>query len=389
MRRSVVIRIAQLTGDSLHTAASPPSMKSQTTIPDVARRPDVLARTVRDAARELGFTLVGIAPAVRPDGLDAFSDWLERGFAGKMEYLERRQDAYEHPRHVLESVRSVIMLGMNYRTADSPEKLAPGEARVSRYAWGASDYHDVLRDRMRKLAEVLHDHAPGCRTRGVVDTAPLLERDFARLAGLGWFGKNTMLINKWQGSWFFLAALLTDVELTADNPHETSHCGTCTACLDACPTNAFPEPYVLEATKCISYFTIELRDQPIPEEHRAECGEWLFGCDICQEVCPWNRKAPLSAEPAFAPQPELCPADAVELLTLDEATFRKRFADSPLARPGRTGLLRNACIVLGNTGDESHLAVLREAAGDENLLISEAADWAIAQIRLRSTLNPI
>ncbi len=304
-----------------------------------------------------------------------------------MQYLARRRDAYEHPRHVLKSVRSVVMLGMNYRTADPPAELAPGQARVSRYAWGAGDYHDLIRDRLRQLADVLHEHVPGCRTRGVVDTAPLLERDFARLAGLGWFGKNTMLINKQQGSWMFLAALLTDVELTPDQPHETSHCGTCTRCLDACPTDAFPEPFVLDATKCISYLTIELRDRPIPEEHRAGCGEWLFGCDICQDVCPWNRKAPLSTEPAFEPLPRLCPADAVELLSLDEVAFEARFANSPLARAGRSGLLRNACIVLGNTGDASHLTPLRAAANDVDPLIRDAAQWAID--RLEAVSKPL
>ncbi|MGE0376851.1 MAG: tRNA epoxyqueuosine(34) reductase QueG [Planctomycetaceae bacterium] len=347
---------------------------------DIAADSEELAGVVRNTARSLGFGLVGNAPAVRPDGLTAFSEWLDRGFAGEMQYLERRRDAYSHPRHVLESVRSVIMLGMNYRTTDPPTEIAPGQARVSRYAWGTGDYHDLIRERLGQLADVLHEHAPGCRTRGVVDTAPLLERDFARLAGLGWFGKNTMLINTRQGSWFFLAALLTDVELAPDAPQESSHCGTCTACLDACPTDAFPEPYVLDATRCISYLTIELRDRPIPEELRAGCGEWLFGCDICQDVCPWNRKAPVSGEPAFEPLPDLCPADAAALLKLDEAAFESRFADTPFARPGRAGILRNACIVLGNTADASCLPSLRTAMNDSEPLVRNAADWALGRI---------
>ncbi len=339
-----------------------------------------LTRSVHNTAERLGFDLVGIAPAVRPDGFDHLQDWLKNGFAGEMSYMERRRDTYEHPHHVLESVCSVIMLGMNYRTADPPDELEAGQARVSRYAWGTSDYHDVIRERLRQLANVLHEESPGCRTRGIVDTAPLLERDFARLAGLGWFGKNTMLINKWQGSWMFLAALLTDVELTPDEPHDTSHCGTCTACLDACPTDAFPEPYVLDATKCISYFTIELRDEPIPEEHREGVGEWLFGCDVCQDVCPWNRKAPASTEPAFHPQSDLNPADAAALLSLDDTAFKARFADTPLARPGRGGLLRNACIVLGNTGDATHLDALRAVMNDDEPLIRDAAQWAIDRL---------
>lgn len=328
-------------------------------------------------AQSVGFNLVGVAPAVSPKGFAHLGDWLKQGFAGEMSYIERRHDAYEHPSHVLASVRSVVMLGMNYRSADPPQALKSGQGRVSRYAWGEGDYHDLLRERLRLLADWLHEAHSGCRTRGVVDTAPLLERDFARLAGLGWFGKNTMLINKRLGSWLFLAALLTDVELEPDTPHETAHCGTCTACLDACPTDAFPEPYVLDATKCISYFTIELRDQPIPEEHRQDCGEWLFGCDICNDVCPWNSKAPVSNEPVFQPRPDLNPTDAADLLTLTEQEFNNRFAETPLARPGRSGLLRNACIVLGNTGDAAHLPALESALSDADSLVRDAAEWAL------------
>ncbi|MBX3438144.1 MAG: tRNA epoxyqueuosine(34) reductase QueG [Planctomycetaceae bacterium] len=350
------------------------------TTPDPALSPEELADIVREASHAAGFDRVGIAPAVHPDGFESFTAWLERGFAGEMRYLERRRNAYGHPQHVLESVRSVIMLGMNYRTADPPDVLAPGQARVSRYAWGSQDYHTVIREGLNQLADVLHQQAPGCRTRGVVDTAPLLERDFARLAGLGWFGKNTMLINKRQGSWLFLAALLTDVTLTPDAPHATSHCGTCTRCLDACPTNAFPEPYVLDATKCISYLTIELRDRPIPESLRAACGDWLFGCDICQDVCPWNRKAPLSTSTSFEPLPDLHPADAAALLSLDEAAFEARFANSPLARPGRAGLLRNACIVLGNNGDANCVPALTKALDDPEPLIRTAAAWALGRL---------
>lgn len=350
--------------------------------------PDESASALRKAALHLGFDLVGIATAVRPDGFARLQNWIEQGFAGEMSYIERRREAYEHPRHVLESVRSVIMLGMNYRAADPSDELKSGQGRVSRYAWGTSDYHNVLRDRLRQLANVLHEESPGCKTRGVVDTAPLLERDFSRLAGLGWFGKNTMLINKWQGSLFFLAALLTDVELTPDEPHETSHCGTCTACLDACPTDAFPEPYVLDATKCISYLTIELRDKSIPLEHREGIGDWLFGCDVCQDVCPWNRKAPLSQEPFFEPRSDLNPVDAAELLTLNQEAFNTRFAGTPLERPGRRGLLRNACIVLGNTGDLSHVGALQVALDDDEPLIRDAAQWAIDRLTATNRSAP-
>jgi epoxyqueuosine reductase len=250
---------------------------------------------------------------------------------------------------------------------------------VARYARGSADYHDLIRERLERLAEFLRGEHPGCKTRGVVDTAPLLERDFARLAGLGWFGKNTMLIHKRLGSWFFLAALLTDVELKYDAPHETSHCGTCTRCLDACPTQAFVEPYVLDARKCISYLTIEHRG-PIPEEFRDGIGDWLFGCDICQEVCPWNRKAPVTIEPTLRSQPERIAPNAVELLTLSPDEFRERFGDTPLSRPKRAGLLRNAAIVLGNSGDRAAVAALQHALHDTEPVVREAAGWGIAKL---------
>ncbi|MGH7199203.1 MAG: tRNA epoxyqueuosine(34) reductase QueG, partial [Planctomycetaceae bacterium] len=335
-----------------------------------------LSAAVKAEAHRLGFDLVGITPAARPTGFDELRDWLRRGYAGEMHYMDRREDAYEHPRHVLDGVRSVIMLAMNYRTAEPP----PSGARVSRYAWGDGDYHDVLRGKLKELANVLHESRPGCRTRGVVDTAPLLERDFARLAGLGWFGKNTLLINKHAGSWLFLAALLTDVALEHDAPHETAHCGTCTRCLDACPTDAFPEPYVLDARRCISYLTIELRDRPVPFALREGMGEWLFGCDVCQDVCPWNRKAPISTEPAFQPSPDLAPADAVALLRLSDEEFRERFGHTPLARPGRAGLLRNAAIVLGNRRDPAAVPALIDALHDDEPLIRGAAAWALGRI---------
>ena len=186
-------------------------------------------------------------------------EWLAAGYAGQMHYLADRREAYGDPNRVLDGVRSIVMLAMNYRTAE-PAKPQAGEGRVSRYAWGDADYHDLIHERLDQLAEFLRSSVPEARVRGVVDTAPLLEREFAQLAGLGWIGKNTLLLNRDEGSWFFLAALLTDIELAYDSPHETDHCGTCRACLDACPTDAFPQPYVLDASRCISYLTIELRD---------------------------------------------------------------------------------------------------------------------------------
>lgn len=331
-----------------------------------------LSTAIKTEAQRLGFDLVGIAPAVTPTGIHEFFDWLERGYAGEMTYLELREEAYEHPRHVLDGAKSVVMLGINYNTQESRTeqisgrreetswrrvKSADGDdaaptvpARVARYAQGSADYHDVLRAKLKQLAGFVRREEPGCNVRGIVDTAPLLERDFARAAGLGWFGKNTMLINKRLGSWFFLAALLVDVELEYDAPHSVSHCGTCTRCLDACPTGAFVEPYVLDARRCISYLTIEHRGS-IAEELRPGMGEWIFGCDICQDVCPWNRKAPVTTEPAFQANGELIALDAMALLSLTEAEFQSRFGHTALSRPGRAGLIRNAAIVVANSGD--------------------------------------
>ncbi len=224
---------------------------------------DTISQAIKVWAKRLGFDLCGICPAVAPPGVDRFQAWLEAGYAGEMHYLPDRAEAASDPRYVLDGARSIVMLAMNYRTVE-PGSAEPGQGRVSRYAWGG-DYHDLIRERLTKLADSLRTLVPAAKVRGVVDTAPLLEREFAQLAGLGWIGKNTLLLNKQMGSWFFLAALLTDLELESDSPHETDHCGTCRACLDACPTQAFVDAYVLDARRCISYLTIELR-QPIPLE---------------------------------------------------------------------------------------------------------------------------
>src|SRR5437773_1882470 len=257
---------------------------------------------IKQQAQALGFELAGIARATPADSFDRLRDWLDRGFAGEMTYLHRHAEARRDPSSILQDVRSVVMVGMNYLAGRDDAASPPGShaGRVARYAQGA-DYHDVLRARLNQLLAWVQEQVPGCAGRGVVDTAPLLERDFARRAGLGWFGKNTMLLNKRLGSYFFLGALLLDLELQPDPVHETSHCGTCTACLDACPTNAFVGPGLLDARRCISYLTIELRG-PVPAEHRESMGDWLLGCDVCQEVCPWNRKAPPGTEVTFQPR---------------------------------------------------------------------------------------
>jgi epoxyqueuosine reductase len=336
-----------------------------------------LTHEIKRGASDLGFAQCGICPAVSPAGAARMADWLAAGYGGQMHYLAERQAAYRDPNRVLDGVRSIVMLTVNYRTTE-PILPAEGQGRVSRYAWGEVDYHDFIHDRLESLGECLIAAAPEARVRGVVDTAPLLEREFAQLAGLGWIGKNTLLLNRSEGSWFFLAALLTDVELAYDAPHETDHCGTCRACLDACPTNAFPEPYVLDASRCISYLTIELRDA-IPLELRTGVGDWLFGCDVCQDVCPWNSRAPISARAESAPRADSNPMELAELFELDDAAFRARFRHTPLWRPRRRGLLRNAAIVLGNRPTQSALRALVRGLNDAEPLVRGACAWALGR----------
>lgn len=344
-----------------------------------------LTERLKQTAYDLGFSLVGVCPASSPAGFQRLAAWLEAGYAGEMRYLSDRYEAYSHPRYVLEGVRSLLMLGWSYGT-ETPRPTKPGQGRVSRYAWGEVDYHDFLRERLQTLAERLREWSPSSTARGVVDTAPLLEREFAQLAGLGWIGKNTLLINRSAGSWFFLAALLTNLELDADAAWETDHCGSCRACLDACPTQAFPAPYVLDASRCVSYLTIELRG-PAPESLRTGLEDWLFGCDVCQDVCPWNRRAPPTAAPTFRPVADRNPVDLAELLTTGDEAFRERFRATPLWRAKRRGILRNAAYVLGNQRTEHAVSALLAGLNDVEPLVRGACAWALGEYR-RSDLVP-
>ncbi|HEX4415633.1 MAG TPA: tRNA epoxyqueuosine(34) reductase QueG, partial [Lacipirellulaceae bacterium] len=332
---------------------------------------------LKKKATELGFSLCGVCPAISPPGAARLDEWLSAGFAGEMKYLHDRREAYDDPDRVLHGVRSIVMLAMNYRTAD-PVAPGLGQGRVSRYAWSDIDYHDLIRPRLNILADFLSQRIPIAKSRGIIDTAPLLERDFAVLAGLGWVGKNTLLLNKHHGSWFFLAALLTDAVLDYDSLYETDHCGTCRACLDACPTAAFPQPYVLDASRCISYLTIELRSA-IPHELRSGMEDWVFGCDVCQEVCPWNSRSPHSDEPRCEPRADSNPLDLIALFKLDDAAFRARFRNTPLWRPRRRGLLRNAAIVLGNHPTATAVPALACGLNDDESLIRGACAWALGR----------
>ena len=331
-------------------------------------------------AHRLGFALAGIAPATAADDFDRYQTWLEDGHAGEMAYLHTHAEARRHPSGVYPPVRSVLMVGMSY----APKQVTQsGHGRVALFAQGP-DYHAILRDRLKQLGRWLSERRPGCRGRVAVDTAPLLERGFARRAGLGWVGKNTLLIHPRKGSWIVLGALLVDIDLAASKPFDSFHCGTCRACLDACPTQAFVGPGTLDARKCISYHTIE-RKGSLEEPWRVAIDDWLYGCDICQEVCPWNRKAP-PGDDALAPRADLVSLDARELLGLDAEAFRRRFTGTTMyPRPGRSVLLRNAALVLGNTGGADALPALRAASDDPEPIVREAALWAIGRIAARLT----
>ena len=335
-----------------------------------------LTQRLKAEAVRRGFSLTGVCPAVSPAGIGHFQQWLANGYAGEMHYLADRAAAYADPARVLDGARSVLVLAFNYRTVEPAAASSWPGARVA-LCLGARLSRSAARAAAR-LARFFASRGAGARVRGVVDTAPVLEREFAELAGLGWIGKNTLLLNKQAGSWFFLAALLTDLELDYDHAHESDHCGTCRACLDACPTGAFVDAYVLDARKCISYLTIE-SPGAIPRELRAGVGDWLFGCDVCQEVCPWNHRAPVSETPDLQPAAGLTALDLAELFWLDEAEFRARFRHTPLWRPKRRGLLRNAAIVLGNQTPPGAIEALVHGLEDDDPLVRGACAWALGR----------
>ena len=341
-----------------------------------------LTEDLKSEARRLGFVLAGVTAAAEPARILAFNQWLENGYAGQMHYLEKRAEAYRHPAHVLEGCRSLLMLALPYRTAEPPpsfESTSVESGRVARYALGEMDYHEVIHERLKQLKNWLEQRVPGALVRGVVDTAPLLEREFAEAAGLGWIGKNTLLLNRTWGSYFFLAVLLTDLALDIDPPQDKGYCGTCTACLDACPTAAFVEPYVLDATRCLSYLTIEHRG-PVSDSLAKHFDQWAFGCDICQEVCPWNRKAKLSEEDLFEPSPERAELRIEELLQLDDRSFRERFRHTPMWRAKRRGMLRNAILIAVGKRLVHLLPCIQKLQSDEELVIRDAANWAVIHL---------
>ncbi|MEQ1905011.1 MAG: tRNA epoxyqueuosine(34) reductase QueG [Pirellulaceae bacterium] len=336
-----------------------------------------LTQSLRTEARRLGFELFGVCPAVQPTGFHSLVAWIEAGFSGEMSYFSNRQEAYSHPNGVLDGTVSLVMLGMRYAGVRD-RKRNEGFGQIASYAAGTIDYHDLIRERLNGLGAFYTQQVEGGVWRGVVDTAPLLEREFSQLAGLGWQGKNTMLIHPQEGSYFFLAALLVERPLEYDSPFEVDHCGTCRRCIEACPTQAILEDRRLDARRCISYLTIELRNQ-VPLEFREQLGDWLFGCDVCQDVCPWNRFAQAPTNVEFHSTNESLQIDLEELLSLDEPQFRQRFRHTPMWRAKRRGLLRNACLVLGNQGDPKSIPALVKALQDEEPLVRGAAAWALGR----------
>jgi epoxyqueuosine reductase len=340
---------------------------------------------IRELARECGFELAGVARAEPVPAVERewYQGWAAAGYAGEMRYLtDRRAAVREDPRELLASARSMVCVGKLYHTPWPHTARFDGGGRgwISRYAWG-SDYHAEMRSALERLAELLRARAGAdFEWRACVDTAPLLERSYARLAGLGWIGKNTCLINQQGGSWFFLGELLVSLELEADGP-APARCGTCTRCIEACPTAAIVPGelgYTVDGRRCISYCTIELRGGS-PEEHRAGTGSHIFGCDICQDVCPWNGRAWTTGDEAYAPRHFAPPLD--RLAAISEPEFREMFRGTPVTRARYSGFLRNVAVAMGNTGLAQFREPLERLAESADEVVAEHARWALGRLQ--------
>jgi epoxyqueuosine reductase len=343
---------------------------------------EALAARAKELAKDVGFDLVGIASADAPAELAFFAEWVARGYAGEMTYLTNQVGRRSDLRTAFPWARSVVCVALQYDTPQPYSTEVPADRGwIARYAWG-DDYHDVLKAMLDRLVERLAAEVPPFEARTYVDTGPIVERAYAAAAGIGAWGKNTCLLDTEQGSWFFLGEAVTDLEMAPDAPRPDI-CGTCTACLDACPTGALPAPYVLDATRCISYLTIEVKGT-IPEAQREDVGRHVFGCDICQDVCPWNRRRRHRASAPFEPRTGLAAPALEELAALDDDTFRERFRRSAVKRAKRRGLLRNVAVALGNSGDAAKRPVLERLAQDEDPLVREHASWALRRLASRA-----
>jgi len=339
-----------------------------------------LESLIREKAAELGFAACGFASAdAAPLAGKRLREWLEQGRHGDMIWMEERAHHRESPAGLWPEVRSVIALGMSYAPALDPLALAGAgdRGRISVYAQGA-DYHDVVKKALKALGRWLAQEA-GCDLKVFVDTAPVMEKPLAEAAGLGWQGKHTNLVSRSHGSWLFLGAIYTTLDLAPDTPGR-DRCGSCDACQRACPTDAFPAPYTLDARRCISYLTIEHKG-PIPEEFREGIGNRIYGCDDCLAVCPWNKFAQAAARNiAFAPRAELTAPELADLLALDDAGFREVFSGSPIKRIGRDRMVRNCLIAAGNSGDPALRPAVAALVDDPGSVVSEAADWALKKL---------
>jgi epoxyqueuosine reductase len=341
-----------------------------------------LSEIIKARAAELGFALCGITSADPPPHHQHYREWLGDGHAGEMQYLERQEPKRGDLQAVLPGAKSVVCVALNYSSEDGMPQSAVESGRltgtIARYA-RFDDYHDAMWERLGALLETVRSHAPEANGKVYCDTGPVTERDLAMRAGMGWIGKHTNLISRRIGNWFFLGEIILDIDLPVDDP-EMPHCGTCTRCIPACPTGAITAPYRLDARRCISYLTIELKGS-IPEDLRPLIGARVYGCDDCLAACPWNKFAKAASDAAVLPREDLKAPDLLELLGLDDAEFRERFRNSPIKRTKRRGLLRNVCVALGNIGDESVLPALERAAeSDPEPLVREHAAWAIARI---------
>ena len=353
-----------------------------------------ISQAVCRAAAEAGFDLAGISPAADSEDLQHFPEWIAAGRAGEMQYMAARDDQGELKRGSLSRVapwaKSVVVCAINYNTDHPYSTQVHDSARgwISRYAWSREDYHDSVLGRLKQVEAALRhavpaEHQPALATRSYVDTGPIVERVFAKYAGVGWIGKNTCVINQKKGSWLFLGVILTSLELEPDLP-APDRCGTCTRCIEACPTDAILAPYQLDSNRCISYLTIEKRGS-IAEDLRAGMGRHVFGCDICQDVCPWNRKAPVSSAPEFEARPGLVNPALAWLAEMTPEEFREAFRGSPIRRTKRSGLRRNAAIAMGNSGNQEFLPVLEKLTADEDLSVAESARWSIERLKTSTT----
>ena len=346
----------------------------------VVQSPEQLAQAIKEEAGRLGLDLVGISPVSDPPHEQSFADWLQEGYGGEMAYLTRTEHARRHPETWLPWARSVVSVAMSYYTPFSRETHPTGVPRgwISRYAWG-EDYHTILESRLDALFGWIR-HTVGEEVQGkvYVDTGPVLEKGFAGLAGIGWIGKNTLLISPKCGSYFFLGELFLSLELPPDGPIG-DRCGSCDLCLKACPTDAFVGPHRLDARRCISYLTIESKGS-IPAQIRPLIGNHIFGCDICQEVCPYNINIAPSKEPAFQPREGLHAPELIPLLALNEEQFRLRFKGSPIRRSKRRGVLRNVAVALGNLGSADSVSGLAKLLSDPESLVRGHVAWALGRI---------